>query len=64
MNPTMYISPAIVTMFTAMLMAFLSVGAVLWKLAMVVGDIKRDVAIIAERLDGHIKACGHQDHYS
>jgi hypothetical protein len=60
----MYINPAVVTMFIAMLMAFIAVGGVLWKLAGTIGDVKRDVAVMTERLDGHIKACGPQKSHS
>jgi hypothetical protein len=53
----MYVNPALVTMFLAMLMALLTVGGILWKLAHTIGDVRKDVAVMAERLDGHIKAC-------
>lgn len=58
-NP-MYINPALVTMVLAMLMAFLGVGGILWRLAVTIGDMKKDVAVVVERLDGHIKACEPQ----
>lgn len=52
-----YINPAIITVCVAIFMALLAIGSVLWKLAGTIGDIKRDVAVMSERLDGHIKAC-------
>lgn len=60
MFSNMYINPAIVSMFIAMLMVLIAVGGILWKLANTIGDVRKDVAVIAERLDGHIKACEPQ----
>ncbi len=53
----MYINPAVVMMLVAIFMALIAVGGILWKFSMLLGDIKRDVAIVGERLDSHIKAC-------
>ena len=56
----MYINPAVLSACIAILMALLAIGGILWKGAGVLGDLRRDVAVIGERLDGHIKACGPQ----
>jgi hypothetical protein len=56
----MYINPAVISVCVAIFMALLAIGGVLWKLALGIGDIKKDVAVVVERLDGHIKACGPQ----
>jgi hypothetical protein len=60
MNPQMYINPAVIMMFFALITVCCLLGGVLWRLAGIIGDVKRDVAVVIERLDGHIKACGHQ----
>jgi hypothetical protein len=46
----MYINPALVTMCVAMLMAFIAVGGLLWKLA-------SRLARIEVTLDNHIEDC-------
>jgi len=56
-NP-MYINPALVMMFFSMLTVCILIGGVLWKLATLINDIKREVAVIIERLNGHIENCG------
>ena len=56
----MYINPAILTICITILMALIAIGSILWKLAHTIGDIKKDVAVVVERLDGHIKICGPQ----
>lgn len=56
----MYINPAILTVCITILLALIAVGGILWKLAHTIGDIKKDVAVMAERLDGHIKVCEFQ----
>ena len=53
----MYINPAILTACIAILMALIAVGGILWRLAVIVGDLRKDVAVVVERLDGHIKLC-------
>ncbi len=53
----MYINPAIISVCVAIFMALLAIGGILWKGAGLLGDLRRDVAVINERLDGHIKAC-------
>ena len=60
----MFINPAILTACIAILMALIAVGGILWRLSGIVGDVKlevagvrKDVAVVVERLDGHIKAC-------
>lgn len=53
----MYINPAVLSVCVAIFMALLAIGAILWKLATNIGDIKTTVAVVAERLDGHIKTC-------
>lgn len=60
----MYINPAVIMMLIAIFMALVTVGGFLWKLAGSIGDVKRDVAVVIERLDGHIKACGPQKQQS
>jgi hypothetical protein len=55
---SMYINPAVISVCVAIFMALLAIGGILWKLAAGIGDIKRDVAVMTERLDGHIKVCG------
>lgn len=56
----MYINPAAIMMLVAIFMALIAVGGILWKGSTLLGDIKRDVAVMSERLDGHIKICGPQ----
>lgn len=56
----MYINPAVISVCVAIFMALLAIGGILWRLAGTIGDIKREVAVVIERLDGHIKACGSQ----
>jgi hypothetical protein len=53
----MYINPAILSVCITILLALIAIGGVLWKLANTIGDVRKDVAVMAERLDGHIKAC-------
>lgn len=56
----MYINPAMISVCVAIFMALLAIGGILWRLAGTIGDIKREVAVVIERLDGHIKTCGPQ----
>lgn len=67
----MYINPAVVGMFIARIMALFAAGGALWKLAdrlgsmktdimAEIGGVKTNVAVVVERLDGHIKSCGPQ----
>lgn len=58
MKPEMYINPAVISVCVAIFMALLAIGGILWKGAGLLGDLRRDVAVVSERLDGHIKACG------
>ncbi len=51
----MYINPAIISVCVAIFMALLAIGGILWKGAGLLGDLRRDVAVINERLDGPTK---------
>ena len=53
----MFINPAILTACIAILMALIAVGGILWRLANTISDMRKDVAVVVERLDGHIKLC-------
>lgn len=53
----MYINPVLVTMTCAMLMAFIAVGGLLWKLAGRLTKIEVTLETFGKQLNGHIADC-------
>lgn len=64
MTSLMYINPTVLGVLISALVLLLAIVSaltgVIWRAAVILGDIKTAVAVVVERLDSHIRTCGPQ----
>jgi hypothetical protein len=57
MIPEMYINPSIVAMSITLMLALLTVGGIIWKIAGEIANLRSDIRVMDTKLDSHIENC-------